>query len=216
MTGMRTRHNTQIANKAVSSLEMKLIEKKEFIRKESYFFMKKAGKQTFNFIKNKFKKKQLIIVLSGPGNNGGDGFIAAKLLKDYGYKTEVYILVDKKKYKGDSLRALQNYGEKTKRISLLSIKKKALIIDALFGIGLSREIKGVLKKKIKQINKKNSKVISLDIPSGISSDTGKILGCAIKADYTIAFHKKKLGHIMNQGKEFSGKLKVVDIGFKKK
>ena len=217
MTGMRSRHNTQIVkNKAVSSLEMKLLEKKEFIRRESYFFMKKAGKQVFNFIKNKFKKKQLIIVLSGPGNNGGDGFIVAKLLKNYGYKTEVYTLIDKKKYKGDSLRALYNYGDKTKRISSLRIKKKALIIDALFGIGLSRKIEGVLKKKFKQINKSNSKVISIDIPSGISSDTGKILGCAIKADYTITFHKKKLGHTMNQGKEFSGKLKVVDIGFKKK
>ncbi len=213
---MHTRHNTQSVNKTVSSLEMRFLEKEEFSRKESYFFMKKAGKQAFNFIKNKFNNKQIVIVLSGPGNNGGDGFVVAKLLKNYGYKTEVYTLIDNKKYKGDSLKALKNYGEKTKRISSLKIKKKALIVDALFGIGLSREITGKLKKTFKQINKSSNKVVSMDIPSGISSDTGEMLGCAIKADYTITFHRKKLGHIMNPGKKFSGKLKVADIGFKNK
>ena len=86
----------------------------------------------------------------------------------------------------------------------------------MFGIGLTRSIKGVLKKIFSQINKNNNIVISVDIPSGISSDTGKILGSAFKADYTVTFHTKKLGHLIDPGKKFSGKLKVVYIGFSKK
>ena len=213
---MQPTHNTKRLNQAVSSREMKLFEKKEFLKKKSYFFMKNAGKQAFNLIRKNFKNKQPIIVLCGPGNNGGDGFIIAKYLKKHRYKTEVYAVFNKRNYKGDSLKALNEYGEKINKISSFRIKKNALIVDAIFGIGLSRSITGILKEIFNQINKKNNKVVSIDIPSGISTDTGKILGCAIKADYTVAFHTKKLGHIINPGKEFSGKIKVVDIGFSNK
>ena len=212
---MQTIHSINRADRVVSSKTMKNFEKKEFLKKESYFFMKNAGKQAFNLIRKNFKNKQPIIVLCGPGNNGGDGFIIAKCLINHGYETEVYALSNKKTYKGDALKALNEYGEKIKKISLFRIKKNALIVDAIFGIGLSRRIKGILKKIFNQINKSNNKVVSIDIPSGISSDTGKILGCAIKADYTVTFHTKKLGHLFEPGKEFSGKLKVVDIGFDK-
>jgi len=210
---MHTLHSIKRLNQAVSSKEMRLFEKKEFTKKKSFFFMKNAGKQSFNFIKEIFSNKQPIIVLCGPGNNGGDGFVIAKNLIHNGYKTEVYAFLNKKKYKGDALKALNEYGQKIKKISSFRIKKNVLIIDALFGIGLSRNVKGILKKIFNQINKSSNKVISIDIPSGISSDTGRILGCAIKANYTVTFHTKKLGHLCNPGKEFSGKIKVVDIGF---
>ena len=213
---MQPTHNIKRLKQAISSQEMRLFEKNEFLKKESYFFMKKAGRQAFNLIRKNFKIKQPIIVLCGPGNNGGDGFIIAKYLKSYGYKTEVYASSNKKSYKGDALKALTEYEGKIKKISSFRIKKNVLIVDALFGIGLTRSIKGVLKKVFNQINKNNNKVISVDIPSGISSDTGKILGSAIKADYTVTFHTKKLGHLIDPGKKFSGKLKVVDIGFSKK
>ena len=213
---MQAAHNIKGLEQAISSQEMRLFEKNEFLKKESYFFMKNAGRQAFNLIRKNFKNKQPIIVLCGPGNNGGDGFIIAKYLKSYGYKTEVYASSNKKSYKGDALKALTEYEGKIKKISSFRIRKNALIVDALFGIGLTRSIKGVLKKIFNQINKNNNKVISVDIPSGISSDTGKILGSAIKADYTVTFHTKKLGHLIDPGKKFSGKLKVVDIGFSKK
>ncbi len=108
--------------------------------------MKNAGKQVFDLIKKNFKKKQPVIVLCGPGNNGGDGFIIAKHLIDRGHKTKVYALLNKKSYKGDALKALNEYGEEIKKISSFRIKKNALIVDAIFGIGLSRNIKGKLKK----------------------------------------------------------------------
>jgi NAD(P)H-hydrate epimerase len=210
---MQTAHNIKELDQVVSSGEMKLFEKREFFKKKSYFFMKNAGKKVFDLIKKNFKNKQPIIVLCGPGNNGGDGFIIAKHLIDHGHKTKVYALLNKKSYKGDALKALNEYGEEIKKISSLRIKKNALIVDAIFGIGLSRNIKGKLKKIFDQINKSNSRVVSVDIPSGVCSNTGEILGSAIKADFTITFHRKKIGHILGLGKKFSGKIKVVDVGF---
>ena len=96
------------------------------------------------------------------------------------------------------------------------MQDKALIVDALFGIGLKRSIKGMLSKIFRKINKSKNPVVSVDIPSGGCSNTGEILGNAIKADFTITFHRKKMGHVIGFGKQFCGKLKVVDIGFSQK
>jgi NAD(P)H-hydrate epimerase len=213
---MQTAHDIKELDQIVFSGEMKLFEKREFLKKKSYFFMKNAGKQVFDLIKKNFKKKQPVIVLCGPGNNGGDGFIIAKHLIDRGHKTKVYALLNKKSYKGDALKALNEYGEEIKKIYSFRIKKNALIVDAIFGIGLSRNIKGKLKKIFNQINKSNNRVVSVDIPSGVCSNTGEILGSAIKADFTITFHRKKIGHILGLGKKFSGRIKVMDIGFSQK
>ena len=83
---MQPTHNIKRLEQAISSHEMRLFEKNEFLKKESYLFMKNAGRQVFNLIRKNFKNKQPIIVLCGPGNNGGDGFIIAKYLKNYAYK----------------------------------------------------------------------------------------------------------------------------------
>ena len=197
------------------SEEMRKFEKLNFLEKSSYSFMKKAGHEVFKFIKDNFKKRQSIIVLCGPGNNGGDGFVIAKHLKDSGYKIKVYTFADTNKYRGDALRAWKNFKGITKKVSFFKLEKNTLIIDALFGIGLKRNISGKLEKIFKLINKSNNSVVSVDIPSGVSSDTGRILGSAIKADFTVTFHRKKVGHVLSHGKEFSGKIKVADIGFNK-
>ena len=178
--------------------------------------MEKAGYEIFKFINSNFKKKQSIIVLCGPGNNGGDGLVIAKHLMKNCYKVKVYTLKDKNKYHGDALKALNNFNGIVKKLNFLKFEKNTLIIDALFGLGLKRKIKGKLVEIFKLINRSNNPVISVDIPSGISSDNGQILGTAIKADFTITFHRKKAGHVLGYGKEFSGKVKVADIGFVKK
>ena len=210
---MQNTHRSEI----FLSKEIKKLEKLNFTKKKSYLFMERAGYQVFKFISENFKqKRQSAIVLCGPGNNGGDGFVVAKYLKKKGYKIKVYTLVEKNSYTGDALRALKNFKGVVKNFDYFKIKKNTLIIDALFGIGLKRSIKPKLTKIFKLVNKSKNAVISIDIPSGVSSDTGKILGNAIKADFTVTFHRKKIGHILSPGKEFSGKLKVVDIGLKKK
>jgi len=93
-----------------NSEEIRRFEQEQFLKKNSYFFMQKAGKRVFEFISNNFKNKQQIILLCGPGNNGGDGFIIARHLKDHGYPVEVYIFTGANNYKGDAHTALQEFG----------------------------------------------------------------------------------------------------------
>ncbi len=209
---MQNTHRSEV----LSAAEMKIFEKLNFKKKNSYFFMQRAGYEVFKFIRNNFKKKQSIIVLCGPGNNGGDGFITAKYLTENNYKTTVFTFANKHRYKGDALKALKKFDGITKNLNSFKLTKNTLIVDALFGIGLKRKIKGRLKKIFKLINSSKNSVVSVDIPSGISSDDGQILGSAIKADFTITFHRKKVGHISGYGKKFAGKLKVADIGFSEK
>jgi len=199
-----------------NSEEMRRFEYGQFLKKDSYSFMQKAGKRVFEFISNNFKNKKSIIVLCGPGNNGGDGFVIARHLMNHGFPVKVYIYVSENYYKGDALKALKEFKGELKKIDLFKLENNALIVDALFGIGLKRSVKGILTKIFNQINKSNNYVVSVDIPSGICSNTGEILGNAIKADVTITFHRKKVGHILGLGKKFSGKLKVMDIGFSQK
>ena len=203
-------------NEIFFSTEMKRFEQKQFLKKDSYSFMKKAGDKIFKFIDNKFKKKRPIIVLCGPGNNGGDGFVAARHLMDHGYSVKVYSLVGLNNCKGDALTALKEFKGELKKMNLFKLQKKALIVDALFGIGLKRNIKGILSKVFRKINQNKNLVVSVDISSGICSNTGEILGSAIKADFTITFHRKKIGHIIGFGKQYSGRIQVVDIGFSQK
>jgi len=200
-------------NEIFSSEEMKRFEQGQFLKRSSYSFMQKAGDQIFKFINNRFKNKRPIIVLCGPGNNGGDGFVVARHLMDHGYPVKVYIFADANNYKGDALTALQEFKGKLKQLNLFKLPKDTLIVDALFGIGLKRDIKGILSKVIRKINQSKNLVVSVDIPSGVCSNTGEILGNAIKADFTITFHRKKIGHVVGFGKRFSGRIKVVDIGF---
>ena len=175
--------------------------------------MKRAGHEVFKFIKDNFKKEQSLIVLCGPGNNGGDGFVIAKHLMNRGHNVQTYTLIDNNHYKGDALKALRDFKGITKKINFFKLTRNSLIVDAIFGIGLKRPVKGKIEKIFKLINKSNNPVVSVDIPSGVSSSNGQILGTAIKADFTVTFHRKKIGHILGNGKEYSGKLKVADIGF---
>ena len=200
-------------NEIFSSEEMKRFEQEQFLKRNSYSFMQKAGGQVFKFINNRFKNKRPIIVLCGPGNNGGDGFVVARRLMDHGYPVKVYIFAVADNYKGDSLTALKEYKGELKKINLFKLQKDSLIVDAIFGIGLKRNVKGILSKVFRKINQSKNPVVSVDIPSGVCSNTGEILGNAIKADFTITFHRKKIGHVFGFGKRFSGRIQVVNIGF---
>jgi len=175
-------------NEIFSSEEMKRFEQEQFLKRSSYSFMQKAGSRVFEFISNNFKNKRPIIVLCGPGNNGGDGFVVARHLMDHGYSVEVYIFADANNYKGDALTAFKEFKGELKKISLFKLQKNTLIVDAIFGIGLKRNIKGILSKVFRKINQSKNTVVSVDIPSGVCSNTGEILGNAIKADFTITFH----------------------------
>ena len=201
--------------KIFSIKEIKKIEKLEFKRRGSSFsLMINAG---INCAKKilELKEKFPIVVVSGSGNNGGDGFIIAEYLRKKNCKVNVFSL-RKKYYKGDSLKALNRLKLKTKSILNFKVKKKVIIVDCIFGTGINRKISGIFKNIISKINKSKQKIISIDIPSGINGDNGNIFGCAVKADITLALHAKKIGHSVNPGKRYSGKIVVVGIGIPKK
>ena len=200
--------------KILSVKDIKKLEIQEFKRRgNSFSLMKSAGISAAKIILKLIKKKPIIVVC-GPGNNGGDGFIIGNYLHKKNYKVEVFCL-QKKYYKGDALKAFKKLKIKTQNISKFKARKNSVIIDCIFGTGLNKPISGTLKSVILRMNKLN-KIISIDIPSGINGDTGKILGCAVKAHTTLALHAKKIGHTLNPGKKFSGKIIVVGIGISKK
>ena len=200
--------------KILSIKDIKKLEIQEFKKRgNSFSLMKSAGTAAAKVIL-KLIKKQPIIVVCGPGNNGGDGFVIGNYLHKKNCKVEVFCL-KKKNYKGDALKAFKQLKIKTQNISKFKGRKNSVIVDSIFGNGLNRPISGTLKSVILRINKLN-KIISIDIPSGINGDTGKILGCAVKAHTTLALHAKKIGHTLNPGKKYSGKIIVVEIGISNK
>ena len=109
-------------NEVFSSEEMKKFEQKQFLKRDSYSFMQKAGDQVFKFINNRFKNNRPTIVLCGPGNNGGDGFVVARNLMDHGYPVKVYILTGVNNYNGDALTALKEYKGELKKINLFKLQ----------------------------------------------------------------------------------------------
>ena len=94
------------------------------------------------------------------------------------------------------------------------VPKNSVIIDCLFGIGINRNIKGFYKKIIRKVNNSKQHIISIDIPSGINGNNGRIMGAAIKANYTYTLHAKKIGLTINSGLQYSGKISIIDIGIK--
>jgi len=199
--------------KIYSVEEIHNIEKKEFKKlKSSYVLMKRAGTNCAKKIyKSKLNSK--FIVLCGPGNNGGDGLVISQGLKKLNQSVILYSLKSMA-YKGDAKIAYKKNQLTKNNYNDLNIPKNSVIIDCLFGIGLNRKVKGMYKNIIKKVNKSKQYVISIDIPSGINGDNGKIMGEAIKANSTYTLHAKKIGLTINSGMKYSGKVSIIDIGIK--
>ncbi|MCX7988341.1 MAG: NAD(P)H-hydrate dehydratase [Thermodesulfovibrio sp.] len=159
-----------------------------------------------------------LIILAGPGNNGGDGIAIGRILKNKNIDTKIYQLFSDDKLSNECKLQI-NIAEKFK-IPIFKryptkkeLSEADIILDAIFGTGLKRKIEGELEKLVKLINSLKKLVVAVDIPSGISSDTGEILGCAIKANITITFGLPKRGHFLFPGRDYTGKLFIEDIGF---
>ncbi|MCX8034585.1 MAG: NAD(P)H-hydrate dehydratase [Thermodesulfovibrio sp.] len=157
-----------------------------------------------------------LIILAGPGNNGGDGIAVGRILKNI--DTKIYQLFSDDKLSNDCKLQI-GIAEKFK-IPIFKryptekeLSEADVILDAIFGTGLKRKIEGKLEKLVNLLNSLKKTVIAVDIPSGISSDTGEILGCAIKANSTVTFGLPKRGHFLFPGRDYTGKLCIEDIGF---
>ncbi len=167
-------------------------------------------------------QRTTIIVLAGSGNNGGDGLVIARILHNQGRNVKVFLTARPVDLKGDAkvnYKIAARFGVEilpmkdflTYRSSL--INHHCIIVDALLGTGLSKAVRPPLSDVIKKVNRMSSPVVSVDIPSGISSDTGQVMGCAVKAQHTVSFGLPKRGHLLYPGAEYTGKLYIEDIGF---
>lgn len=172
------------------------------------------------FFSGRGRPPEKVIVLAGGGNNGGDGFVIARVLHNQGTGVELYLSVRPDKLKGDAkinYDAAGKFGVPMfpvrKFLSRRSLHSNCLIIDALLGTGLSSEVREPLSGVIRKINRMSLPVVSVDIPSGISSDAGRIMGCAVRAAHTVTFGLPKRGHLLYPGAEYTGQLFVEDIGF---
>jgi NAD(P)H-hydrate epimerase len=203
----------------VDSDKMKSIDKytMEVIKVPPLVLMERAAMEVAFKVKQSIKKEDRILVVCGPGNNGADGVAAGRILFLQGYQVAILLLFEIEKC-SEQMKIQLTIAKKLD-ISINNSKKTYeynIIIDALFGVGLSKPIEGSLANIINEINQGNHKVFSVDIPSGISADTGKAMKVAVKADFTITFGYMKQGLLLYPGADFAGEISVADIGFSDK
>ncbi len=211
--------------KGLSAQKLRYLDQKaQNLGIDEIVLIENAASNLFSII-NGLNLGKKVLVIAGRGNNGADVLSCARKLLSRGYITKVVIVEDKPlgwqaQLQKDILEKINTPIYNLKANQNLNGFKKLLkesdfIIDGILGIGIKGEISIFLKKVILLINQSNKKVIACDIPSGLSPDDGKILGEAIKADYTVSFLAPKKGFFLNQGPHLCGKIFVVDIGISK-
>ena len=156
-----------------------------------------------------------VAILCGPGGNGGDGFIAARLLAERGYRVEPFLLGAREALRGDPALAAQRYGGVAAPAEAFDPDGADLVIDALYGAGLSRDVDGLARQCVERINdfaSRGGAVLGVDVPSGIDGETGAVRGVAVRASASVTFFRLKPGHLLLPGREHCGRLALADIG----
>jgi NAD(P)H-hydrate epimerase len=186
--------------------------------------MERAGSGAFSLMEKHFKEeiKKGIAIIAGSGNNGGDGFVVARHAKEKGLRVEVYLLVEPELLKGDALENYKKIKDSVKiekidashTVDILSSKFSAFgcLVDAIFGTGFRGSVEGIYRNVISAINLSGTKVLAIDIPSGLNPDTGEVMGIAVRADITATFGLPKIGQFLKDAREYTGRVEVIDIG----
>lgn len=185
--------------------------------------MENAGRcvaeQALKLLKN--KTNRTVLVICGKGNNGGDGFVAARYLYNYGLKVKVAYLgrtneTPPTPEAATNFQIIKNLNIPIVKTTPTAFKGIGLIIDAIFGIGLTRPIESPIREIIEAINISKTPVLAIDIPSGLDADTGKPLGIAVKANVTVTLGAAKIGFRRKSARPYIGKVVVADIGIPEK
>jgi len=187
--------------------------------------MENAGRSTVEAAVERFgdPRGKPVAVFVGPGNNGGDGLVIARHLHQRGAEVRVFLLADEDRMKGDAavnLAIVKNLALPLHRCAtvekLAAVKDEAarcqLVIDALFGTGLQRDVTGHFAAAVDHMNLLPAPVVAVDLPSGLDADRGQALGTAVQASLTVTFGLVKPGHLLYPGRDLCGTLRVVDIG----
>lgn len=173
--------------------------------------MEAAGSAAASFIARTMSQRPAV-VLCGPGNNGGDGFVVARKLKEAGWPVRLAVLGERSAVKGDAALMASLYDGPVEALSADVLAGAGVIVDALFGTGLTRPVDGAARQIIEAANAHSAPVVSVDIPSGVEADTGAVLGVAIEATATVTFIARKPGHLLFPGRALCGQTHVADIG----
>jgi hydroxyethylthiazole kinase-like uncharacterized protein yjeF len=173
--------------------------------------MEQAGRAVADAVIARHATGSKVTVVTGPGNNGGDGFVAARLLAEEGYRVTAMLVGAYSQLKGDAALAAKKWpGGVTDDPGFLATAD--VIIDALFGAGLDRPVEGAARTVIEAMNALAKPVVAVDLPSGVNGTSGAVLGVAVNATQTVTFFRKKPGHLLLPGRLHCGALSVADIG----
>ena len=177
--------------------------------------MERAGLAVADEAARLAKSGGRIVVLCGPGGNGGDGFVAARFLAQRGYPVELGLLGRRDALRGDPALAASRYEGQVLDAAAIDPGGADCVIDALFGAGLARDIEGVAKAIIERVNafaRAGGRVVAVDVPSGVDGASGKVRGVAVEASASVTFFRLKPGHLLLPGRVLCGPIRLADIG----
>jgi NAD(P)H-hydrate epimerase len=173
--------------------------------------MENAGRAVADAVARRWSRRPAV-VLCGPGNNGGDGFVAARILTERGWPVRLALLGERDGLRGDAASAAARWEGLVEPLSDASIEGAELVIDALFGAGLARPIDGAARAVIAALDRRPLPVVAVDVPSGVDGATGEIRGSAPLASLTVTFFRRKPGHLLLPGRRHCGEILVAPIG----
>lgn len=174
--------------------------------------MQKAGEAVAAAVTGRAGSRARILVLCGPGNNGGDGFVCARILTEQGHLVSLALAGEPGALHGDAAWAAAGWTGPVLKIAQAVPEEADIIVDALFGAGLSRPLDGEVAALVERVNAAKRFVIAVDVPSGVSGDSGQVEGPAIRASCTVTFFRLKPAHLLYPGRALCGPVTVADIG----
>ncbi|MBV8453775.1 MAG: NAD(P)H-hydrate dehydratase [Deltaproteobacteria bacterium] len=192
---------------------------------DSYVLMTNAGDAVARTIARRWPEAMArgVLVVAGKGNNGGDGLVAARRLHLSGERVRAVLLARRTDLSGDAARACSDYAaaggviievaDEAALAGVVEAEQAGVIVDAIFGTGLNAGVRGLAQRAIELINATKAAVVAVDIASGVNSDTGSVMGVAVRATVTVTFGFAKYGHVSYPGAEFCGCLEIAEIGF---
>ncbi|MBI4642309.1 MAG: NAD(P)H-hydrate epimerase, partial [Deltaproteobacteria bacterium] len=211
--------------KLVTAAEMRELDRKaiEEVGIPSLVLMENAGRTTYQILRQEFPALVgPVAVVAGRGNNGGDGSVVARYLAQAGIPVAIFLVAARDQVQGDALVNLEIAARQG--VEIVEVKEEkdlnplahrlarsGLIVDALLGTGLNSEVRGLMRLVIDEINRLRPPVLAVDIPSGLSADTGQPLGAAVQAQVTVTYGWPKIGQILPPGRDYVGRLWQVDI-----
>ena len=178
----------------------------------SLALMERAGEAVSGAVRARFPAGSRVCVLCGPGNNGGDGFVAARLLKRASYDVRLYLLGERAALKGDAGEMARRWDGPVRALDTLDLSSVHVVIDALFGAGLSRALEGLAGETVATVNASDAWIVAVDVPSGLDGASGTAAGPVIEADETVTFFRLKPGHLLFPGRRLCGEVTLADIG----